>query len=143
MPAPTSLARRLELCLEATGRTKAELARACKVKPSSVSEWFSGESKSLRGTSALRAAEFFGVNALWLALGEGPQRPPESPQRPSTLNVHPHAREPSSDWPFRNISPARWFALPVQDRLRIETFAEATLQTLEARQTTHSNGTTG
>lgn len=142
MSAMSPLARRLQLCLDATGRSKADLARACKVRPPSVSEWFSGESKSMRSDALLRAAEFFGVNALWLATGEGPQRPAQqsAAQHPAPSNL---AAEPSQQWPFRNISPARWFALPTSDRQRVETFAEATLQAWEHRPTNQPYGATG
>jgi transcriptional regulator with XRE-family HTH domain len=52
---------------------QADLARACGVKPSSVSDWLSGETKSLKGNSLAKAAAILKVNPLWLAEGKGPR----------------------------------------------------------------------
>lgn len=142
MSAPTPLAKRLQLCLEASGLKQADLARACKVKPSSVSEWLNGSSKSMRGVSVLRAAELFSVNALWLATGEGPQRPALQPATPNTAAMA-RSTDADSAWPFQYITPARWFALPIADRQRVETFVDATAQARESTQPTRGTGTTG
>lgn len=76
MPAST-LKRRLELALAdmANPPSQAELARLAGVKPPSVSDWFSGQTKSLRGTSLIAVAAALGVNAKWLNTGLGPMRP--------------------------------------------------------------------
>jgi transcriptional regulator with XRE-family HTH domain len=68
-----SLKARLKLALSHDGkkRTQAELARACGIKPPSVSSWFSGETLSLEGENLVRAAGYLGVNPHWLAIGEG------------------------------------------------------------------------
>lgn len=55
--------------------TQAALARACEVKSSSVSNWFTGETKSLKGDSLLLAAAYLGCDALWLGTGRGTARP--------------------------------------------------------------------
>lgn len=52
----------------------AALARACKVKPPSVSDWLSGRTKQIEGQNLLRAADFLGVSPQWLASGGGPIR---------------------------------------------------------------------
>lgn len=68
----SSLSERLQQAMEKRGLTsQAELARACKVKTSSVSAWFSGKTKSLKGTTARLAAEYFGCDRDWLAFGIG------------------------------------------------------------------------
>lgn len=54
--------------------SQAGLMRACKVSNASVSNWFSGKTKSIEGLNLLRAAEYLGVRPLWLAAGEGPMR---------------------------------------------------------------------
>lgn len=51
--------------------SQAEVARACKVSTASVSDWFSGETKTLGPKSARLAAEFFGCDRDWLAYGLG------------------------------------------------------------------------
>jgi hypothetical protein len=51
---------------------KAALAKHCGVKAPSVSDWISGETKTLEGDNLLRAADFLGVNPKWLASGKGP-----------------------------------------------------------------------
>lgn len=54
--------------------TAADLARACDVRPASVSEWVNGPTKYLRGTSAVKAAHKLGVSVDWLTSGRGPMR---------------------------------------------------------------------
>lgn len=56
------------------GVTRSDLARACGVKPASVSQWISGSTKSIRQDHLVKAADFLGVNIRWLAVGEGPKK---------------------------------------------------------------------
>lgn len=51
--------------------TQAELAEACNVSGPSVSDWFTGVTKSLKAESLRRAALFYGVDRDWLATGKG------------------------------------------------------------------------
>ena len=72
----TTLAERLTLSLEeakiaAPYKTKSGLARHCDVKTPSVSDWFSGRTKSIEYSNAIKAAEYLGVSADWLRTGEG------------------------------------------------------------------------
>lgn len=57
--------------------TQAELARATGAKPPSVNAWFSGETKSMKGETASKAATLYGCNSLWLSTGQGPMWPGE------------------------------------------------------------------
>lgn len=57
----------------------ADLARACGVRPASVSEWINGPTKSLRGPNAIKAAKCLGVNVEWLSTGNGPMRSGDPP----------------------------------------------------------------
>jgi phage repressor protein C with HTH and peptisase S24 domain len=66
-----SLSERIRAAMATTGITQAELARACGVKPPSVSGWLSGKSKFLRGENLLQAARALKVNEDWLATGKG------------------------------------------------------------------------
>jgi transcriptional regulator with XRE-family HTH domain len=52
---------------------KADLARACGVKPASVSDWVSGKTAKLDHENIVAAAKFFGVETEWLANGRGPK----------------------------------------------------------------------
>lgn len=51
--------------------TQADLARATGAKPPSVNAWFSGETKSMKATTAAKAALLYGCSPHWLATGEG------------------------------------------------------------------------
>lgn len=66
---------RLALAMKGPPRvTGADLARACKIKPPSVSDWLSGETRAIKGKNLLAASQLLGVNAEWLASGRGPMR---------------------------------------------------------------------
>lgn len=70
----------------------------------------SGETKSLKAATAIRAAEILGVSALWLAEGRGPMRPGHpSPALPEPSSVSPPGPErppvvPDAVW--ASLSPA-------------------------------------
>lgn len=70
----STLAERIKEAMAESGAIAADLARACGIKPPSVSAWLSGETKTLKAATAMRAAEFLGVNQLWLTEGKGPKR---------------------------------------------------------------------
>lgn len=52
---------------------KAALARHCGVAAPSVSDWTTGQTKTLGGSTLLKAAEFFKCYPKWLAEGKGPK----------------------------------------------------------------------
>lgn len=54
--------------------TKADLARAAGVKQPSVSDWFSGKTKTLKAEPASKIAKKYGISAHWLATGQGAMR---------------------------------------------------------------------
>ena len=71
-----SLSERLNMALEAAKienplASKAGLSRACNVRPSTVSDWFSGTTKSISGLCGMKAAEYLGVSTKWLISGVG------------------------------------------------------------------------
>lgn len=51
--------------------SKADIARACKIRPPSVTAWFSGETKTLDAANLVTAANILGVDPTWLATGKG------------------------------------------------------------------------
>lgn len=70
-----TLAERLQHALsQKKDATQADLARYCKTKGPSVSDWFRGETKSLKAQSLVLAAEFLEVRSRWLLDGHGPMR---------------------------------------------------------------------
>jgi hypothetical protein len=73
----TTLSTRLREALQGPPeRSPSELARACAVKPPSVSAWLSGKTKQLEGANLLAAAAFLEVNPIWLATGAGKMHAP-------------------------------------------------------------------
>ena len=83
----STLEQRFKAAFDLKRHSYAELARAAEVKQPSVFAWFSGETKTLKGASLIRAAAYLDVQALWLLEGKGPMRGNAS--RPA--------------WPFPNV----------------------------------------
>ncbi|MDR0576961.1 MAG: helix-turn-helix transcriptional regulator [Candidatus Accumulibacter sp.] len=73
-----NLSDRIKQLLEKTGATQAQLARAAKVKPSSVSAWLSGKTKNILGEPALNIADFYKIEISWLVKGIGSMYSPKS-----------------------------------------------------------------
>lgn len=48
-----------------------DLANACNIKPSSISDWLNGRTKKIEGANLLAAASRLGVSPEWLATGKG------------------------------------------------------------------------
>ena len=71
----TTLAQRLRLAMQGPPKvSQAALARACGIKPPSVSNWLDGRTKALEGANLLAAAKALGVTPEWLATGSGPMK---------------------------------------------------------------------
>jgi transcriptional regulator with XRE-family HTH domain len=72
----------------------ADLARACRVRAPSVSDWLSGKTKKMEGANLLLAAEFLNVDPWWLATGEGQMERranAPAPQKQEKLGAHAQA----------------------------------------------------
>ena len=68
----TTFKDRLALAMKGPPKvSQAALARACGVKPPSVTDWLSGRTKTLEGKNLLSAAAFLKVSPDWLATGKG------------------------------------------------------------------------
>lgn len=77
-----------------------QLAKACGVKPASVSGWLSGKSKSMEGSNLLAAARLLNVDPDWLATGVGrKERFTGVAQELARYDIH-HA----GSWPFHTVS---------------------------------------
>lgn len=72
--ATTTLKDRIQLAMKEADVKPVDLARACGVRPPSVSDWINGKTKTLAGTNLIRAAALLNVNAEWLGTGRGPMR---------------------------------------------------------------------
>lgn len=71
----STLAERLREALDGPPKlTASALARACNIKPPSVSDWLSGRSRSMDGGNLIDAADFLNVRPKWLIKGIGPKR---------------------------------------------------------------------
>jgi transcriptional regulator with XRE-family HTH domain len=67
-----TLAERLAYILKERGKTAADLARATGKTESAVSQWLSGETKSMRSDSLMATCDLLSCNPQWLASGKGP-----------------------------------------------------------------------
>lgn len=69
---------RLRRAREEAQTTQQELADYVGVSRAAVAQWENGETKNVRPENLFKAAEKLGKSAKWLALGEGPETPPEN-----------------------------------------------------------------
>lgn len=83
LPTPKGRHERVSLAIEHSGKTKTAIATACGVTPSSVTQWTTGETASIKPENLFALASETGVSAKWIATGEGS---PE-PYRPRS-NIH-------------------------------------------------------
>jgi phage repressor protein C with HTH and peptisase S24 domain len=70
-----TLSDRISLAMSESGMSQTDLATACNVSQPSVNDWVSGKTRSLKASTALRAAAALDVGVLWLTEGTGPMRP--------------------------------------------------------------------
>jgi transcriptional regulator with XRE-family HTH domain len=83
----TTLRERVEECeRRRPGVLRAEIARAAGIKQPSVTDWFNGKTVRLKLKPAVKAAELWGCDPLWLGEGEGLPRWTDA-----TVASHSHA----------------------------------------------------
>lgn len=117
----TTLKERLQKAMAGPPKvTGAALARACGIKPPSVSAWVSGHTKSIEGSHLLAAARLLRVRPEWLADGLGHMREPE----PGTPG-NPASQEPTPP-PYHRPSAARARAQTLLAQLHEDQLPEAT-----------------
>lgn len=96
---------RLNARMRELGVKAVDLARACGVKPPSVSDWRSGKSKEIEGHNLLRAAKFLQVEPEWLRTGR-------LPKHIATSNVvHDSARD-IFPWKPGDLDPDQFVIIP-------------------------------
>lgn len=69
------LAKRINLLMQKTGASRADLARVAKVSPTASGQWASGEIKEMAAKHAFLLADHYGCKARWLSTGVGPAWP--------------------------------------------------------------------
>ena len=79
---------RIAKAIAASGKQKQQIATECGVSNASVSQWISGESKSMKPENLYALAEATGFNPKWLAIGEGPERPVQVVEAERTPELH-------------------------------------------------------
>jgi transcriptional regulator with XRE-family HTH domain len=94
------LAERIEEAITGSGKSKAQVARECEVSTSAVSQWLSGETRSLKGDTAIALEQATGYRAYWILHGKGPKTAAE------TVTV----------WPFSKVPLERFTDLDEQDQ---------------------------
>lgn len=67
---------RIKAALATSGLKKSELARRCGVTPGAVTQWLTGDTKSLKGETLLKIATALSVSPQWLSTGKGSISPP-------------------------------------------------------------------
>jgi transcriptional regulator with XRE-family HTH domain len=65
---------RLNALISMLGITKSEFAKAIKVSPGNVSDWFNKENSNPGQAALKRICEVYNVNLNWLLTGEGPRQ---------------------------------------------------------------------
>lgn len=79
-----------------------ELAEACGITPTSVSDWRRGKSKTIEGSNLLAAAKHLNVRAEWLANGMGQKRLSSDQQQNHAVNetvvAYPTPTQPMDKW---------------------------------------------
>jgi phage repressor protein C with HTH and peptisase S24 domain len=68
---------RIAKAIAASGKRKGEIAAACGVANSAVTQWISGESKGIKPENLYALAAATGFRAEWIAIGEGLERADE------------------------------------------------------------------
>jgi transcriptional regulator with XRE-family HTH domain len=66
-----NLGERLKSRLKEVGRRQVDLAAACHMTESGISQLIKNGNRTMAGQNLARAAEYLGVNAIWLAEGKG------------------------------------------------------------------------
>lgn len=88
---------RIARAIQLSGKKKGEIAALCGVANSAVTQWITGESKSLRPENLYALAKATGFQAQWLAIGEGDER------ATSDSNVSP-AAQPTKSFRYPVVS---------------------------------------
>lgn len=95
---------RIARAIQLSGKKKGEIASLCGVANSAVTQWITGESKSLRPENLYALAKATGFRAEWLAIGEGEEQELSEPNVASTAQPVLSFRYPVISW----VSAGAW-----------------------------------
>lgn len=112
---------RLQYALEASKKTRPQLAERLGISEQAISQVILGNTKALNAENNARAARFLAVDDLWLAAGEG------DPKAASA------APPESTTWPFVRVAWQRVMRLPPDELAFIEAKLETELTRAEER----------
>jgi hypothetical protein len=128
----STLRERITLALEShpAKPKQADLARACGVASPSVTAWFTGDTKTMKGETLLKAARFLCVRPEWLQTGAGLMRSEAEGEAGAGATVV-LAREtgirmafapslPEQQWPHSCLALTQWLALTDDERLELD-----------------------
>jgi SOS-response transcriptional repressor LexA len=96
---------RLNALISMLGITKSEFAKAIKVSPGNVSDWFNKENSNPGQAALKRICEVYNVNLNWLLTGEGPRQNWDMNSALKRLGLEPV--------PLDEPEPARIIRLPI------------------------------
>lgn len=81
-----TFAERLQFAMDSRGvRFRTEIAKAAGVSPSAVTQWFKGDSKTLKADNVVRLAKFLRVRLEWLKDGTGSMELPAANVAPADI----------------------------------------------------------
>lgn len=95
---------RIARAIQLSGKKKGEIAALCGVANSAVTQWITGESKSLRPENLYALAKATGFRAEWLAIGEGAEQEASEPNVAMTEQPSQSFRYPVISW----VSAGSW-----------------------------------
>jgi transcriptional regulator with XRE-family HTH domain len=104
---------RIAEAITVSGKSSADIARACGVTAAAVTHWKNGNTKSLKAETALALEQATGFRAVWLLKGKGPRK----------------VEDPS--WPFPKVPIERVLALAPDDRGYVQRRLIQSLQEVE------------
>lgn len=114
MVAPSEYKDRFEMAMRQAGKDARDIAKDLGVSYQAVMKVLAGTTKMLKADNNSVAAKAMGVDADWLATGNGEA-----------------AR--SAAWPFRRLAAQDWLALDDYDRVLVEDAAAAKMRELLAQ----------
>lgn len=65
---------RIARAIQQSGKNKSQIAAECGVANSAVSQWISGDSKSMKPENLFALSKATGFSAMWIAIEQGPER---------------------------------------------------------------------
>lgn len=75
-----TLQQRIREAIDGSGKSQADIARAIKRTPATVTQWLDGSTKSLKADNAAALEAATGYNARWIVTGKGPKKLPDARQ---------------------------------------------------------------